>query len=348
MNPKNYFARCFWTISLLCLSWPVAARAFDSVGHMAVAGLAFDELSEAQQTKLVAILKKHPKVNFITDGFPDGNPEDRDFVMAAATWPDLARAKTSKKTPESDRIKDVGYEEDKPAVEKVDHTDRILHRGWHFIDTPLWVGNGAAPPLPATPAVNAVGVVNVLMKQLKSDEGDEERAYDLAWLMHLVGDLHQPLHAVNGITDTLPDGDKGGNRVLVTGVNQGASELHAFWDNLLGKPAGADRTTHRPRLDKDAAAADEVIDSVQKLRLRKTAENLDPAVWARESFDIAKRDAYDLQLEPITIERPGKDPVEELTTELADKYGATAKRDAQKQVRLAGHRLALLLQQVLH
>jgi S1/P1 Nuclease len=166
--------------------------------------------------------------------------------------------------------------------------------------------------------------------------------------MHLVGDLHQPLHAVNGISDTLPDGDKGGNRVLVTGVNQGAPELHAFWDDLLGKPAGADRTTHRPRLDKDAAAADEVIDSVPKVRSRKTADNLDPAEWAKESFDIAKRDAYDLQLEPITIDKPPKDPVEELTTELTDKYDATAKRDAQRQVRLAGHRLALMLKQVLH
>jgi hypothetical protein len=165
--------------------------------------------------------------------------------------------------------------------------------------------------------------------------------------MHLVGDLHQPLHAVNGISDTLPDGDKGGNRVLVTGVNQGASELHAFWDNVLGKSAGADHTTHRPRLDKDAAAADEVIANVQSLHLSKTADNLDPAVWAKESFEIAKRDAYDLQLEPITIERPGKDPIEELTTELADGYDSTAKTDAQKQVRLAGHRLALLLQQVL-
>src|SRR6266481_4349415 len=79
----------------------LSARAYgwDSIGHMVVAGLAYDELSEAQQSQLVAILKQHPRVNFILDGFPDGNPEDRDFVMAAATWPDLARGKTSKKTP---------------------------------------------------------------------------------------------------------------------------------------------------------------------------------------------------------------------------------------------------------
>jgi hypothetical protein len=250
----------------------LSARAYgwDSVGHMVVAGLAYDELTEAQQSQLVAILKQHPRVNFILEGFPDGNPEDRDFAMAAATWPDLARGKTSKKTPAKDFIKDNGYEESSPAVEKVDYHDGLLHRGWHFIDTPVPAEGGQLPAdHPSTPAVNAVGVVNVLMRQLKSDEDDKEKAYDLAWLMHLVGDLHTPLHAVNGISETLPKGDRGGNDVLITGATQGAPELHAFWDNVLGKSAKSDRKTHKPRLDKDAAAADEVIGNVKQLHLPK-------------------------------------------------------------------------------
>ena len=63
------------------------AFAWDAVGHMAVAGLAYDELSQDQQSRLVAILKKHPMLNFITEGFSTEEIDDRDLVMAAATWP---------------------------------------------------------------------------------------------------------------------------------------------------------------------------------------------------------------------------------------------------------------------
>jgi len=327
--------------------------AWDSVGHMAVVGLAYDELTETQQNQLIAILKQHPRVNFIMEGFPDGNPEDRDFVMAAATWPDLARQKTDpKKIPAKDLIKDdLDYEADKPAVVKVDYHDGELHPGWHFIDTPVPGQGGELPPdHPSAPPVNAVGVVTVLVKQLQSNEEDKERAYDLAWLMHLVGDLHQPLHAVNGIFETLPNGDRGGNLVFITGATQNARELHEFWDDVLGRPANSDTKTHKPRLDKDAAAADEVIARVRSLHLpKRNSEDKDPNDWAAESVKLAERDAYDLQqVEPITIERPGKEPTDALNTQLDDGYGATAKRDAQKQVRLAGHRLALLLKEVLH
>src|ERR1051326_4796576 len=97
---------------------------------------------------------------------------------------------------------------------------------------------------------NAVGVVKVLITQLKSNEADKEKAYDLGWLLHLVGDLHQPMHAVNGISETLPEGDRGGNLVEIKGATDGASELHAFWDEVLGKTAPAEKTPpHHPHLE---------------------------------------------------------------------------------------------------
>jgi hypothetical protein len=45
--------------------------------------------------------------------------------------------------------------------------------------------------------------------------GDVE-SYDLAWLLHLVGDVHQPLHATSRYSAAFPDGDEGGNRAKVT------------------------------------------------------------------------------------------------------------------------------------
>jgi len=42
------------------------------------------------------------------------------------------------------------------------------------------------------------------------------KSYDLTWLIHLVGDVHQPLHCVARITKGDPEGDKGGNDVKLT------------------------------------------------------------------------------------------------------------------------------------
>jgi hypothetical protein len=170
--------------------------------------------------------------------------------------------------------------------------------------------------------------VNILITQLKSNEGDSEKAYDLGWLLHLVGDLHQPLHVVNGISATIPDGDQGGNLVEIKGATDDASELHAFWDEVLGKAAPPEKAPpHRPRLEEDVASADDVIADVQKIRLNKTTDNnLDPSMWANESFKLAKRHAYDLKLVSMPVERPGKsDPAHKLQTTLDAEYGAAQK-----------------------
>ena len=119
---------------------------------------------------------------------------------------------------------------------------------------------------------------------------------------------------------------------------------HKFWDDILGKTAPADKITKHPRLDEDATTADEIIASVKTLPLPalSVATNLDPSVWAKESFRMAKHDAYNLQLEVV----PG-DRGDELHATLDEHYRQTALRDARKRVRLAGHRLALLLKGIL-
>src|SRR5215472_6388154 len=131
----------------------LSAFGWDNPGHMAVAGLAYDELTAAQQGRLAALLQHHPALSLIQDGFPNGAPNDRELVMAAATWPDLAKR--------SKAFKDNGYEAKDPAVTKVVF-DNKMHKGYHFIDKPLWLGDPPTPQdLPPVPEVNAVGVIKV-------------------------------------------------------------------------------------------------------------------------------------------------------------------------------------------
>jgi hypothetical protein len=65
--------------------------------------------------------------------------------------------------------------------------------------------------------------------------GDPERkAIALAWLFHLVGDIHQPLHTAQLFTMEYPNGDRGGNEICIR-MTQAAQpmDLHRFWDGIL-------------------------------------------------------------------------------------------------------------------
>jgi hypothetical protein len=47
---------------------------------------------------------------------------------------------------------------------------------------------------------------------------DKLKSYDLPWLLHLVGDVHQPLHSTTRVSATKPDGDNGGNGMVTMKV----------------------------------------------------------------------------------------------------------------------------------
>ena len=119
------------------------------------------------------------------------------------------------------------------------------------------------------------------------------------------------------------------------------SDLHAYWDDVLGK--SATMVDHHARLDVDATTADRIIDGAHKIRLPASAEKLDPAVWAKESFNMAKRDTYSIK--PFVAQNSNGDEILKIT--LTEDYHTTAVKDAQRRIRIAGHRLALLLKQIL-
>lgn len=98
---------------------------------------------------------------------------------------------------------------------------------------------------------------------LKSSAADAERLVALKWVIHLVGDIHQPLHV--GLAS-----DKGGNLFQVRTSGRG-SNLHAVWDGeLIRRRAGG-----LSRLLQDAAA-------VSPNGVRTT----DPSQWANESCTV--------------------------------------------------------------
>lgn len=57
-----------------------------------------------------------------------------------------------------------------------------------------------------------------------------ERALFARYLIHMVGDIHQPLHSVALYNKTYPHGDAGGNLLHLKLLNGTLSNFHSFWD----------------------------------------------------------------------------------------------------------------------
>ena len=108
-----------------------------------------------------------------------------------------------------------------------------LWNDWHFIDSP-YVYDGTVPIINYTQTVsNSVYIVDqakkVLSKNLNLNTA--ERALLARYLIHLAGDIHQPLHSVALFNKTYPKGDQGGNLLKIKPpVNQSLGNFHSYWD----------------------------------------------------------------------------------------------------------------------
>jgi hypothetical protein len=58
-----------------------------------------------------------------------------------------------------------------------------------------------------------------------------ERSLFARYLIHMVGDIHQPLHSVALFNKTYPKGDLGGNLLKIKTLNGTIQNFHAFWDS---------------------------------------------------------------------------------------------------------------------
>jgi hypothetical protein len=268
-------------ISLLLLNLPTFA--WDGVGHMAVAYVAYQSLTPTSKAKVKKLLKLNPyyKNKKWAALIPAGtSSKDRDMLifMLAATWPD--EIKSDKTYTEDGAAGSNGDRPDGPdSSRNIGYSDLFMHKYWHFIDTPFSVDAGAT--LPAIPTPDAEDRIDAFRAVLSSSTATSSlKSYDLVWLMHLVGDVHQPLHCSTRVISGATEGDNGGNSVTIScpsGCNS-ASELHALWDNVLGAGSSAAKalTAVKTLPPPDPTASSDV-----------TTHD-----WVTESFNDAKTKVY--------------------------------------------------------
>src|SRR5262245_46649811 len=130
------------------------------------------------------------------------------------------------------------------------------HALWHYINWPF-KPDGQSPSV-QTREPEAVNILRAMAanQRIVANENDPERkAIALAWLFHLVGDIHQPLHALQLFTTEYPNGDRGGNQICIRVTQTGQPiDLHRFWDGIVTSSQNLtrlrnDATTFRNRQD---------------------------------------------------------------------------------------------------
>lgn len=240
---------------------------------MTVAELAWRGLSPAQHAAISKLLRSHPHYSLLLEaGLPAGVDHDEWVFLRAATWPDLVRPAQPGQPP-------------KPASITQYHRPE-----WHFINLPfvLAVDQPAINVAQHQPSTtNIVERLQALERSLQSKRvSRKNRAIALCWMLHLVGDVHQPLHCVSWFSPEFhgKSGDAGGNAVAIKPHNA-AVKLHSYWDELLGSSENYSVIQHAAnRISTNAVLAE--------AQLPEIGPHSSYASWAQESFQYAVTNAY--------------------------------------------------------
>ena len=270
-----------------------SSAAWDRFGHLLVDAIAWEQMDETTRAAAVELLQSAPSDAGLA--LPALSP--RDLFLSAGYWPDIVR--------------DDAWPARKEAYDRPT---------WHYVNH-FWRDG---EPLPE------MGTLGELLERLNLFGRRLDGGVDVAWLLHLVGDVHQPLHSSGRVTDREPKGDRGGNDFAIDDLE--LSNLHAYWDTIpkrthpkyhsesytgwVSRVAEALMASHPPDSLRDAIA----VGSFES--------------WSKASAEIAMTYAY-----PEDLKR-GAAP--------SARYETEASEIASKQVALAGYRLARLLDDLLH
>jgi len=286
---------------------------------MQIAYVAYKRLDSSTKDQVDVLLKLNPDYTKWTAGAPDEETAKRYAFVHAATWADDIKTR------------EYGYTRDDAgsptAGQNIGYDDRNQHAYWHYKDLAF---SPDGTPLPQPDRVDALTQLRVMIAALPASSGtsDVVRSYDLVWILHLVGDVHQPLHAISRHTRQISNGDGGGNAETVIPATGEIIALHAYWDRIFGgysSPYGALFDAS----DKDGLASIKVN--------KASAQISDPAMWIQESAELAKQFAY---APPVSL---GTNPVM-----LSRDYETNARNIARSQAALAAARLANLINSALN
>jgi hypothetical protein len=297
-------------VSLL-LALVIPVNAWNATGHRVIAAIAYDHLTAQARAQADQLIRRHPDYPMFALNAPaEPRARARAAFVAASIWADQIRG-------------DVRfYDESRPTAAPTPllpgFPDMARHATWHYIDVPF---STDGTPLKSQPEPHALSEMRRILAELGAPGFNPSRqSYGLVWLLHIVGDVHQPLHCTSRFLTSQPDGDQGGNLVFVPP----GRTLHALWDQA----AGADSS--------DAAVNRLAAEMLSAALPEPASTDLDR--WIREGFDLARSQVYTFGNATGTRELP---------VQLPSGYEENARRIARLQIVKAGQRLSEVLNKTL-
>jgi len=227
--------RAVTSLCVVALAHPHLARAWGNNGHKIVAMIAVSQLDPPVAAKVMALLKHDPTGK---------------SLPAVATWADSVR-----------------------------HTTRPETEHWHFVDIPVdGTVNTYDPARDCKPDPKGDCIIKAIERELpkltNTSLSERERSEALKFIVHFVGDLHQPLHCAER------NNDNGGGQVTVIFLNQTGHNLHSVWDSAILDNAGLSQTAYANKLIKALPS---------NLTVMEAGTTVD---WANESHALAVDKAY--------------------------------------------------------
>jgi S1/P1 Nuclease len=308
---------CLWVLfGLVCLAGAPSVAAWGCKGHQAVALIAERHLTTDTKQMVQKLLSENPIDPKLSRYCGSAV---RDAMADASTWADDVR-NDKKNGP------------------------------WHFIDIPRGAKRGPLETYCAEEGcvTRAIAEQLAILKDKNADGAKRTEA--LRYIIHFVGDLHQPLHAIT-------NADEGGNCVPLKYLRRKPREhnhsfspnLHSLWDTAI------------PERDMEGADPGEYADTLAEMFAadiegwRKAGIHLDD--WAWESHDLAESTAYGaltpkIAIEPNVIVKScaddnniGERLLQQHIT-AGESYQEQAARVVERRLAQAGLRLAMILNEV--
>lgn len=283
------------------------AFAWSRAGHMVTAAIAYQELSPQERriiNQIVALANKHPdRGTFeVAIGNATGEERARRIFLEMARWPD--------------DIRGSAYD----------------HPTWHYWSRSIVDSKSPPPKLPDDVPQGSAMEAFALNLSVASDPRApaSERAVALCWIFHLVGDMHQPLHAVSQVSKRFPEGDRGGSRQFVLEPTEREPvTLHWFWDDNISRDGEPEAVVRH------AADLMRRLPRAQFKELQQFKSATEFSTWARESHHLATTIAYG----PNLRTSDSSDTAPELPKEYVDQ----SVQITEQRLTLAGYRLAEVL-----
>ena len=316
---------------------PATARAWDHPGHMTTAAIAYAEVERQRpelMDKIGMLFLVHPEASpfWVAAGAARGKEAVRRKFIECARWADDVKFTVN----------------DEPTW----HTAR-----WPIVaeDAPAVV-RAAADAGEGRPAGQAIEALRLNYAMLSNPEATpQERAQSLCWVMHIMGDLHQPMHTSDLFSEEFPTGNAAASISYVEDPVTGTPiPLHILWDmNAMRSPELADVGSYAADLMQRYPRS-----SLALLEQHPFRDYEDFHGWARESYEIAADWAYanvDTRPDPemgqdtaqliknmMAFILEGVAPVDE-APKLPDGYWEKLQSATARRVTLAGYRIADLI-----